>query len=134
MDVQASAPVAQAKTFADKVKDFFQLDKLAESLDLSTPKLIKMGAYAAVGFLLGFFLKKYGRSLFIVLTVFAALLYVLSYSDVITINWDQARDVIGLAPTETFDSILQTAWQYIQQQALLVICGLVGFIIGYKVG
>lgn len=123
----------EAQSFAQRAKDFFQVDRLMESFDFSTSNLIKMGAYATIGFLLGFLLKKYGRSLIMALSVFAVLLYALSYVSVVTIHWDQARELIGLTAQDSFDSVLHALWASIQKQVVHVVCGLIGFIIGYKV-
>jgi uncharacterized membrane protein (Fun14 family) len=122
----------EAQSFVDKLKDFFQVDKWMQSFDFSTSHLIKMGTYAVVGFLLGFFFKKYGRSLIIVVCTFAILLYALSYMSVITFHWDQARTIIGLTPQDSFETLLQGLWEYVQKQVALVVCLLIGFIIGYK--
>lgn len=132
MDANVTNVTGEAQSFVERMKDFFHVDKLMESFDFSTAHLIKMGSYALVGFLLGFFLKKYGRGLIISLSIFAVLLYALSYISVVTVHWDQARELIGFTAHDSVDSILQTIWAYLQKQVLLVVCALVGFIAGYK--
>lgn len=133
MDANVSHVAVEAQSFVDKIKEFFQFDKLMQSFDFSTSHLIKIGSYATVGFLIGFFFKKYGRSLLIVVGVFALFLYALSYLSVVTIHWEQARHLVGLAPQDSFETLLQAVWDAVQRQVASAVSLLIGFVIGYKV-
>lgn len=120
--------------FADRVKDFFQVDKIVASLDLTQEKVLKIGIFAVVGFFLGFFLRKYGRSLFIALAGFVVLLIAFEYLQVISINWQVARTLVGLTPTDTIETVFQALLAWARSQVLPVSAGILGFIAGYKVG
>lgn len=135
--------VANAKTAAVQVWD--QAGSLVESLrdkvvcwfrnlNLTPANMIEIGSYLAGGFIIGFLLKKYFRLGVILIVLLIAAGWVLVEFDVITINWNNAQNLAHVAPNDTIKTVIVNLAQWCKQHLTIVISGIVGFLLGHKVG
>lgn len=118
----------------ETAKDYFNPQTLLEKMNLSKQRLIELGMYFGIGFLLGFLVKKYSKFLFAAAVTLASLV-VLQQFEIITlaVNWDRVQDVFGIQ-TPTLEADLFTLyWEWIKVNVTLVLSLSLGFIIGLKV-
>ena len=118
----------------EKIKETLHLDSVLAGLDLSSYSVMYASLYSFFGFVVGFGLKKYGRYL-IILSLFCGLvLFGLYCFNVITFDILKLKELIGLAPTTTFNNFLQLFYEWMRDNKIISISSIVGFIIGYMVG
>lgn len=112
----------------NKLNDFF------ESFDFSYENLKKIAICAAVGFGVGFVIKRYGALLFFasVITIFA--LYGLNYIDFIALNVDKIKLYFGFAHKATILDVINIYWAWVKNHIPLSLSFIVGFFAGYKMG
>ena len=88
------------QSWFDVVKEKIQsgADRLNISMDSITESAIAFG----VGFAAGYLTKKFGRSLLFLTIILVALLVVLHYVSIITIDWPRIKTMVGLSPDQDF--------------------------------
>lgn len=116
------------ETLRARAEEFFNQFEL--SWANVTEYLISFGASIFAGFLV----KRYGRDVLITVILIGIALAIFSYFDFITIDWIKIKDLFGVAPAETIESFFQEYFQWIKIHIISVIIGIIGFIIGYKIG
>lgn len=117
--------VASAK---DKAEGFIK------GFNFSSEHVTELGVAAALGFALGFFIKKFGRPV-IVLFIFMMLgVLVLQHADVVIVDWAKIKNFIGIAPVVPFNAVAESWYVWVKEHAEVVVSGTVGFLIGYKIG
>ncbi len=124
-------PTTTAQGWFDTIKS--KVEEFAGQFELSWAQLTQLGIALAGGITLGFLVKRYGRQTLFFIIFFTGLLLGLDYLEVITIQWVNVKNLIGLAPAENLESILQGYLQWAQKNIVAVITGFIGFLIGYKV-
>lgn len=127
-----SAP--QQEGLIDTIKDFFNPTKLVEKLDLTKPKMIAMGIYFCVGLALGFLMKKYANFLIAAaITVgCVVLLHYVGFLD-IAVHTDRIQALFGIQLPSLQGDLSYHAWEWVKQNVAVVVCFVVGFLIGMKV-
>ena len=123
----------------DNAIGFFQKAKTSffdwlNSQNLNSKKIIEIFAFLGVGFIVGYFLKKYFKYVLLSLVVIIVAAFILDYSSIIHIDWIKIRQILGIAPTDTIDSVFNVAIDWIKANILVTIASIVGFLLGYKVG
>ena len=111
-----------------------KLTDWVKGLDLSTMKIAELFAYAAVGFFLGFLLKKHFRFLVIFLVSVAILLWILAQFDVVIFNWGQVQQLANVRPTDTLSTILNNYMNLAKAHWMPLLGGVLGLLFGYRVG
>jgi uncharacterized membrane protein (Fun14 family) len=101
--------------------------------NLSWQQLTQLGIALAIGITLGFLVKRFGRQTLFFIILCAGILFGLQYFNVITIQWTNLKNLVGLAPADTVEGFFRTYFEWAQHNILAVITGLIGFIIGYKI-
>lgn len=104
------------------------------SLSLDANKAMHILAYSGVAFLAGFLFKRYFRTAFIIILVFAVTCFALTYFGFIAIDWVKIQSVTGVKSTDTVSSLSTVAGLWIKKNILVSLGALVGFIVGYFVG
>lgn len=129
--IPAAAPVSYTgvwQTIQMKVSSFFS------QMSLSANTFLQLGMYLVGGFIFGFLLKKYFSTVIFLLVLGLLLVLGFEYLQVITIDWTAFRSLLGLQEQMTIGQLL-TAWgTMIKDNLVPVISGLVGFIVGYRLG
>ena len=105
-----------------------------QNLDLTPDKMIEAGSYLGIGFFVGFLFKKYFHMFLMFIILLIGAIWVLGEFDLIVVNWSNAQDIANVTPQDTISTIISNYTHWIKQNILIVISGLAGFIIGYKVG
>jgi len=111
-----------------------KISQWLESLDLTPVKMIEMGSYLGVGFFVGFLFKKYFRMFLIFSILLVGALWALAEFDLVIINWSNAQTIAHVTPQDTINSVISSYAQWIRQNVLIVVSGLIGFVVGHKVG
>lgn len=119
----------QASTlWITKLKSVLHLD------NFTTNRLIEVGMYLGLGFVIGYSLKRFsGAFITIVLTLLG--LFLLHQFQIINLsfNVDKLRECFGLASTQ--DSTLLCAyWNWVKAHVILVLSFFIGFLIGIRLG
>lgn len=125
--------MAAPTAWADTLKDKLSLEHIKEFL--STSRLLEMVVYFGSGFLLGFFLKKFGKWVALAITVFI-ILAILQQFDLISfgINWRKIHELSGLHIPAIDESLLSFYWAWIKDNVMAVLIMALGFILGLRVG
>lgn len=125
-----------AQGFFDRLKELLNPSKIAAKLHLSKDMLIDMILYLAVGFLVGFILKRFGTYIFVLALCIVGLI-VLQQIGVISvvISWTKIHQLFGIQPASVLDSSTLTMyWDWVKVNMALVLSFSVGFLIGLKLG
>lgn len=124
----------QQEGLIDTVKDFFNPTKLVEKLDLTKPKMIAMGVYFCVGLALGFLVKKYANFLVAAAITIGCvvLLHYVGFLDV-AVHTDRIQALFGIQIPAIQGSLSYHLWEWVKQNVPVVVCFVVGFLIGMKV-
>lgn len=127
MDGQAS----QASWFDVLIKKL-HLDKI----DVSSNRLIEIGMYLGIGFVIGFLLRRCAGYVFVAVLTLAGF-FMLHQFGVINISVDPVKmqELFGIKPTVTIDtSIMMIWWEWIKLNMALVLSLIIGLLIGLKLG
>lgn len=124
---------------ADMAKGFFEstkgkVTKFLHEFNYSWDNISNLAIGFGGGFLLGFLIKRYARHTIFLLIILAGALVALDYVQLITINWASLRDFIGLTSDHTSLTIIQNGFSWAKEHISITIAGMIGFIIGFKIG
>lgn len=112
------------------IKDL--VNRVYESKDL----LIEIGLWACIGFFAGYLLKRYS-GIIALLILFIAALVALHQIELInvTINWQSIYEFFGVqASLANTDNLTGFAWDWMRANTIIVTSGVVGFLVGLRVG
>lgn len=125
----------QAQTsWIEYIKSTFDLEKITKSFDLSFQGVMNLMVYLCAGFFIGFFFKKWMRHLLFSIILSAVLLYVLQEFQIIAIDMPKLKMMMGIKESDTFQTITNTAFEWMKNNIPIVLSSCIGFLIGYKVG
>jgi uncharacterized membrane protein (Fun14 family) len=116
----------------DKIK--LNLQSLSQKYDINIYKIMEIVAYFAAGFFVGFFFKRYTKAAFFAFIVLIISLFLLENFQIIHIDWIKVRDLTGISPQESIGSLVNSFYEWIKTNLIIVISAMVGLILGYKVG
>ena len=120
------------QSWFDMIKEKLNIDEIkAYFTDLSIAHIF---LYFGSGFLSGFLFKKFGKYLIFTLIVGTALIYGLHYLQVISLDIERLRNLIGLNPNDTLDIVIRYYLDWILNHIVYSILCVIGFIVGYKIG
>ena len=122
---------APQPTLFQNVKDF-NVTGILNSLRGMNFNWIQMGVFFSIGGLSGFLFKKYFKTVFVWSICGLGLVAALEYAGLISIDWGTVQGLIGVAPTQDFDNVIQSWFAWSQVNMSLIVCGTIGFIFGYK--
>ena len=126
-----------AKTgIIESIKHAMQPETIANKVGMDKNMLIDIGLYGAIGFIIGFFLKKYSEY-FIALILLVIGLVVLQQFDYISIsiNMPKIHDMLGLQPIPVVsDGYAALLLEWVRANVAGSTSLAVGFLIGLKVG
>lgn len=124
----------QREGLIDTIKDFFNPTKLVDKLDLTKPKMIAMGVYFCIGLAFGFLIKKYANFL-IAAAITIGCIVLLSYVGFVdvAVHTDRIQALFGIQVPSIQGSLSYHLWEWVKQNVSVVVCFVVGFLIGMKV-
>ena len=111
-----------------------KFQELWEKVNLSSETFVRFGTYVAIGFFAGFLLKKYFNVMVFLLLSAILIVLGLEYLGIVTIDWISMRAVLGIHANVTVGAMLTSWFIWIKMHLTMVIAGMIGFIIGYKLG
>ncbi|MEX0940452.1 MAG: FUN14 domain-containing protein [Candidatus Babeliales bacterium] len=132
MELETKKATQTAQGWFEVIKVKF--NEFANQFDLTWAKLTEFGVAFGLGVLFGFLFKRFGRQVILLFIIAAVILIGLDYFNVITIEWQSLRNIFGTAPTTNLENIIQDYVNWAKKHIVGVIIGLIGFIIGYKIG
>ena len=121
-----------SKEILDTFKTKF--NEYTASLSLDSAKAIEILSYTGVAFVAGFLFKKFFKTAFLVAISFFAILFVLSYLGLISIDWVKLQAVTGVHTTDTISSVGSAVYSWAWANILATSGAIVGFIVGYSIG
>lgn len=123
-------------SLVDSLKSAIQPENIANKLGIDKNTLIDIGIYGAIGFIIGFLLKKYSEY-FIALVLILFGVAVLQHFDYVSVsfNMQKIHEILGLQPGVAFnDGYSALAYEWIKSNVGAVASFVVSFLIGLKVG
>ncbi len=134
---QGTQAVTKGAGILDSVKERVNVSGIVEKMQTSQGLLVEVAIYSGIGFLSGFLLKKYSTYVLILVLVLIGL-GVLNHVELIklSIDWAKVSSTLGitLAQPVTADGLLASVWEFAKMNKAISISGIVGFLIGFKVG
>ncbi len=121
------------------LKDFISnakhsIENFWSKLNITSSDMIRFVSCFGIGFLIGLFLKRYVKYFVLFVLCAVLLLAALQYFNVIAIQYEQIRLLLGFSETETFESIMQSILVGVRVHAISIGCGILGCLLGFKVG
>lgn len=120
-----------AKGWFDTIKDSIQ--QFLKQFELSWQQASEWGVAFVLGLIAGFLTNRYGKQVLFLLVLFVVALISLEYFNIIFIDWQALRDSFGFKASDTLDKFMQQLLAWIRMHIIVVIIGIVGFLIGYKI-
>lgn len=130
--IPSAAPAAAATGWWDGLKQ--HVADALNKINLSLADVTQIVVFFGIGFFGGFFLRKYGRFLLLLIIGFVLLFVLFDYFDFLMINWAHVQAVTGINPHCTLVQCWHGITGYVRVHLLASISTLVGFLIGYGVG
>lgn len=117
----------------EKIKNSLNADSIAQKLHLSKHKLFDIALFFGVGFLCGFFWKRYANY-FIALLLFVAALIILQQLDLlfIKINWVKIQECCGIETVATDADLTAVIWSWIKLNVVVIFSFIIGFCFGSR--
>ncbi len=122
----------------DKLKDTVNPQAIAQKLKLSQAQLIDIGVFAGIGFLFGFFIKRYATYV-IAFGLFVTGIILLSQFNMVSlqINWAQVYKFLRIDASVTgvgMNNVAAIAWEWARSNVLSASSFTIGLLVGLKVG
>lgn len=137
----AAEPIAVNTTLMDHIKNFwntFDLKALSEKIGGSSAQAVEAVIYFGISFGIGFLFKKFFRVIFISLIVTGLLVFILSYNNMLTIDWNAIKAFGGFTPEADFHVIVKSLGgqlvDWIKVNVIAAVAAAVGFLLGYMLG
>ncbi len=111
-----------------------QSEALIQRLNISLQDIVRILSFFGIGFFVGFLLKKYLRYFFIITLTLIFFFIVFDRFGVILVDWTHIQQLTGVDPQSTIQHTGEQVLSIIQEHIVLVVSGLIGFVIGYRVG
>lgn len=111
-----------------------KIAQILKNLDLTPAKLIEICSYMAVGFFVGFLLKKQFKLILWSVLAFVGVIWLLGEFDLIVINWSHAQNLAHVSPDDTISTLFSSSLQWVKQHIAIVSGAVFGFVVGYRLG
>lgn len=133
--VVSTATNLEAHGMFDTFKQKMSWSYIKENVDFSKERFAEIGLYLGLGFVLGFFSKKFYRYI-IALIVLSIILTGLHYIGLVTVTLDadKVQQFFGIRPVETLDkNTVNLVLEWCTKNSVGLISCLVGFALGVKI-
>ncbi len=111
-----------------------KLVNLMQKLELTPDNIIETCSYLGVGFFIGFVIKKYLKMFLGFVFLFLVTIWALDGFNLIMINWNHFQSLMHIAPNDTVGSLMHAITCWGKQNLRMVVGGLIGILLGYKIG
>lgn len=129
-------PVQEPLTLWERAQHLWQrlsLDNLSEEVS-GAPSMVHVGMWFGSGFILGFLFKKYFKVTVAALILSVLVIKGLEQQNMLFINWALIKQTVGIQPDMQWQELLQAMWSFAQQNLIVLIAGVGGFLIGHHLG
>lgn len=130
MNMPESAQPPMEQNWFDTMK--IKLQQWFAKMNLSFDDLGYIAFAFVIGFATGFFLRKFGRALFILIIGALLVLALFNYFGVITVHWQAFQARLGITQWTDFRALGHIAWAWMTTHIAYVISGVIGFLIGHR--
>jgi uncharacterized membrane protein (Fun14 family) len=119
----------------DSLKNAMQPDVIAQKIGMDKNMLVDISLYGAIGFIVGFLLKKYSEY-FISMALLIVGIVVLQQLDYVSfsLNMPKIHELFGIQTSVVVDGYGKLLWESIKANVAGSTSFVVGFLIGLKVG
>jgi len=128
-------PPSSNTSWFDHMKDALNPKLLWQKIKDSKSLLLDIALFFGVGFLIGFFLRKYGQYV-AAFIVFCVCLILLSQFNIVQlgINWERVQQVIGfrLPVVPEGGTLVAVYWEWVKINIFPVLSFCVGFLVGLR--
>ncbi len=119
----------------DTVKEKLGVDSISSYMRTSRERIIDICLAGGIGFLFGFFLRKYSTYVALLILIGIAVSFLNYYGVLnIVIDWSRAQEVLGVQPIEFNGGILSFIFEWIKANIAISISAAFGFLVGLRVG
>ncbi len=121
--------------FVDTVKEKLGVDSISSYMRTSRERIVDICLAGGIGFLFGFFLRKYSTYVALLILIGVAVCFLNYYGVLnIAIDWTRAQEVLGVQQIQFDGGILSFVFEWIKANIAISISAAVGFLIGLRVG
>lgn len=136
VDLAANEPTA-TNGIINTLKENIDTQAIAQKLKISQDQLFDIGLFAGIGFLLGFFIKRYATYV-IAFGIFVTGLIVLSQFNMLSfhINWGEVYKILHI-PAGTavgVNNIATIVWEWARSNVIAASSFTISLLIGLKIG
>lgn len=128
----AQAGAYQITPWWESLERYFE--QSIQKLGVTLQDIVQIVAFLGIGFFIGFLLKKYLRYFFILTITMIVFFIVFDRFGIILVNWSHVQQLTGIDPQSTIQQCGERMLFLVTENVILTISGLIGFIIGYRVG
>ncbi len=124
-------------TFVEWIKQLWtkiDIKSWADNIGGSSSDAVQAAIYFGGGFAVGFLFKKYFKFLFLSALLAVVVILFLQHNKVLDIDWEACKVLLGFDPTADIGMLLDSLFDWIKGNLMVVISSSVGFLIGCKLG
>jgi uncharacterized membrane protein (Fun14 family) len=136
MNNQVEVPVAGQTGLLETVKEKVNLNQFVEKVSESRGLIMDALLYGGVGFLTGYFLKRYSNVVIILVLLISCLAALQQFELIaITVYWEKIHAMLGLSPAAKVlaDNFLVLATEWAKANMHIVVSSIIGFLCGLKI-
>ena len=127
--------VSQSVTeWAEKSWTSFDWNNVSSAFGDSSGTMVQGLACFGAGVVAGFVLKKYVKFLFFLGIALLISLKWLEFNEIVSVNWDNLQDFIGVQIGGDVNQILQDIFRWMTENIVVFLASLFGFLLGNKLG
>ena len=128
--------VSQQPRWIEQLAVKLNADTFLQRFNLTTVQVIEMLTFLGGGVAAGFLIKRYFKHALIALILLVALLKGMEYFGITTVvfNWARMKELTGIGPNDTVSDILNMSFLWLKTHIPLAIAGVIGMLIGAKLG
>ena len=130
--MQTEAPTTVTQGFFDTIKT--KMQALFAQFEFSWKTATDLAFGFVAGLVFGFLVKRYARQTIFLCILFIALLIGLDYLNLVAVDWAAIKSFLGLTSDGTLEGVIQKYFQWGKEHIAIVFAGVLGFLVGYKVG
>ena len=126
---------AEQMSFLERMRSYLNPSNLKQTIITSKDTIIEMGLYIAIGFAIGFALKKYSKYVLVALLCIAGLVILQQFEFVsLSFNMAKVQEVFGFRSSQLDGDMMAVYWHWIKLNLTIVISFVIGLLLGLKIG
>ncbi len=110
------------------------LDVIKERFNSQEPWAIELVIFGLGGFVAGFLLKNFGRIALILLAIAVVSILGLHYTHLYDMPFEKLQALLGISDVNTLQDIITMKIAWAKDHPVAIVSGVVGLLVGWKVG